>query len=109
LYWLQFNVEHSGEDDEPQPMDTDNFQENEGQQQDENMEEGQNKIGQSNLAQGKDNKGVAGAAGMNNTAPGSNGVKQHVFHIASPNMTMTPHVEQEIEEAIFVQGRLLMI
>jgi hypothetical protein len=45
LYSLQFKVGESGEDGEPQPMDMDNFQEDEDEQQDENMKEGQNKTG----------------------------------------------------------------
>jgi hypothetical protein len=40
LYSLQFKVQDSGEDDEPQPIDMDNFQEDEDEQQDKNMEEG---------------------------------------------------------------------
>jgi hypothetical protein len=66
------------------------------------MEERQNKTGPSNPAQG--NKGVAGATGLNNTAPGSNGVKKQVFHIAAPNLTMMPNIGQKIEGAIFVHG-----
>jgi hypothetical protein len=39
-YSLQFKVEDNGDDEEPETMDMDNFEEEEEDQQDETMEEG---------------------------------------------------------------------
>jgi hypothetical protein len=92
LYTLQFRVEENLNDNEPTPMDMDDFHD-EDFQQEEDIEEGQENDGRKQQFQGNgSNKGEV-FSGSKSAAPGNSGVKRQLFHIDTTMMDLAPPQE----------------
>jgi hypothetical protein len=89
LYTLQFKVEENGEEEKPQPIDMDCFQEDDKQFED--MQEGQDSFDHTNNPQGKGGNAANGVLGTNSTVNGAHGVKKQLFNTVVPDPISVPN------------------
>jgi hypothetical protein len=88
MYTLQFCVEECVSEDEPEPMEMDDYPEDARQEED-SMHSGQEQNGHSTPTQS--NKNNNSVMGSNNATQGSMGTKNKVFHIEVHNNLMQQH------------------
>jgi hypothetical protein len=106
MYTLQFHVEECASEDEPKPIEMDDYPEDVGQEED-NMHSGQEQNGHSTLTQS--NKNNNSVMGPNSATQGSKGTKNKVFHIEVHNNLMQQRQDVLIGDGAHEGGRSLKL